>query len=435
MKQLPNLKNLFKNRLFVNAVIYILADVINKAVPFLLLPILTIYLIPSDYGVVATYGAFIAIAAVFIHLSMSGSVTIQYFKMPKEALRIYIGNVLIIVAFTTFLAFAVVLVFHEGLSAKLEIPHIWLTAGILVSVAQFLTLLNLALWQAEQNPRSFAAYQISQTLASYVLIIIFVVVYKMGWEGQLLGQSIAAVLFAVISFIFIYHRGFLVLQVERKYIEKALRFGIPLVPHTLSGWFKTGVDRIFLTTILGTTATGLYAVGYQFGMIIGILALAFNNAYVPYLFKKLTKNSSREKRKLVLLTYLYFVAILVIATIISISVPWIIETFLDKRYFASVQFVSWIAFGYAFQGMYFMVVNYIFYLEKTQWLVPITLLGGLFHVALSYVLINKNGAIGAAQATTISFFITFLFVWVLSSKLYPMPWALDLFSRKAEFED
>jgi len=69
-------------------------------------------------------------------------------------------------------------------------------------------------------------------------------------------------------------------------------------------------------------------------------------------------------------------------------------------------------------------VNYIFYLKKTHKLVSITFFSGFLHIVLSYFLIKENGPIGAAQATTISFFVTFILVWILSSKLYSMPWSL-----------
>ena len=53
-------------------------------------------------------------------------------------------------------------------------------------------------------------------------------------------------------------------------------------------------------------------------------------------------------------------------------------------------------------------------------------------MALSYFFIKENGSIGAAQATTISFFITFILVWLLSSKLYPMPWGLGILKKLGE---
>ena len=78
--------------------------------------------------------------------------------------------------------------------------------------------------------------------------------------------------------------------------------------------------------------------------------------------------------------------------------------------------------GYAFDGMYYMVVNQVLFMNKTKWLATITVSVGFCHLIVSYALIRLNGSVGAAQATTFSFFLTFVLVWILSSKVYPMPW-------------
>ena len=57
---------------------------------------------------------------------------------------------------------------------------------------------------------------------------------------------------------------------------------------------EDGSDRIILMSILGATATGIYAVGYQIGMIISVLVTAFNKAY---LFKTLSNNPTYENKK------------------------------------------------------------------------------------------------------------------------------------------
>lgn len=413
---------MIKNRLFNNATVYMIAEIINKAVPFLLLPILTTYLTPSDFGIAATYGAFIGVVCVFIHLSIGSAVGVNFFKLSKMQLKKYIANILLIISTTTLLAFIIVLVFNTQLSAKLEIPLMWLLLGVIVSSAQFLTILNLILWQVEQNPKAYGSYQITKMLANMSMVLIFVVGFEMGWEGQLIGQAIATIIFALISFGIVYRRGYMFFQIDKEYIADALKFGIPLIPHALSGWLRTGIDRIFLTMLISTSATGMYAVGHQLGMVVGVVVMAFNQAYGPYLYEKLTDIEEKDKKKLVKFTYIYFILVLLFAGVLSLIMPWFIVYFLNEKYVDSSKFVPWIAFGYAFQGMYLMIMNYIFYAKKTHVLAIVTFSVGLLHVLISYILIKVNGSIGAAQATSISFFMLFISVWILSAKIYSMPW-------------
>ena len=53
---------------------------------------------------------------------------------------------------------------------------------------------------------------------------------------------------------------------------------------------------------------------------------------------------------------------------------------------------------------------------------------------LNYFLIKANGVIGAAQATTITFFVSFVLTWILSAKVYKMPWFKVLSSLKIKKE-
>jgi len=74
--------------------------------------------------------------------------------------------------------------------------------------------------------------------------------------------------------------------------------------------------------------------------------------------------------------------------------------------------------------MYKMVVNYIFYVEKTKILAWITFAGALTNLALNYVLIKQFGAVGAAMASCFVSIFFFFFTWIFSNKVYKMPWLL-----------
>jgi Na+-driven multidrug efflux pump len=103
-----------------------------------------------------------------------------------------------------------------------------------------------------------------------------------------------------------------------------------------------------------------------------------------------------------------------------------LKFFVSRNFYFAYKYVLWIALGYAFQGMYFMVVNYIFYVKKTYILAWVTFTSAGVNIVLNYFFIKANGAIGAAQATTITFFVQFIMVWILSAKVYKMPWKLDI---------
>jgi O-antigen/teichoic acid export membrane protein len=411
-----------KRILIKNAFIYTLTDVINKAIPFLLLPILTKYLSPSEYGLVATFSTFMMITSIIIELNMSNAINIFFFGSEKEKLNIYIVNTILISLLITIISLLSISLFSQYFSNLLSISDNWIYLGIVTVFFQFITTINLVLWQAEHEAKKYGLYQILQTILNLFLTILLVVYFKFGAEGQILAQTSSIILFSFFSLFILYKRNYLKYTISINYMKDAIKFGLPLIPLSLSGWLRTGADRLLLTNIIGTAATGIYVVGFQFGMIISILSIAFNKAFNQFLYKKLSNINPSEKNQLVIFSYIYFTLILFLALIVSIVSPWIIKNFLDEKYINSIEIVPWICFAYAFQGMYIMVVNYLYYIKKTSYLGYLTLICGVIHVLLSFYLIKIYGIVGAGIASLISFALMFFSVWILSAKLYPMPW-------------
>lgn len=422
---MSRLAKLIKHRLFQHTFFYTAAEVINKSVPFFMLPIFTRYLKPEDYGIIASFTTFEAILETFVGMSANGAISIQFFKLSKERLRVYIANSMFVLIASFLLFTGVVAVFHEVILTRLLIPVQWALAAVLLALMNYITLINMTLWRCEQKPKPFGIYQIAKTIVNMGVSAFFIIHLDMGWQGRLLGVSSAYLIFAVISTVFIVRRGYFEFRINKTDIKDMLSFGIPYIPHALSGWAKTGVDRVILISLLGAGATGIYSVGYQFGQIIGIFALAFNRAWTPHLYETLSNNNTwAQKRKLVKFTYVYFAGMLACGLLIGIFAPAFMRYVLDKKFNDSGAVVFWIALSYSFNGMYYMAVNYILYEKKTKILASITFSITLVHALLVYVLVKLNGAVGAAQASTISFFFHFVAIWYASAKIYPMPWRL-----------
>ena len=429
MTHLLNFSNIVNHKLFRISFVYTSSNVIRSAIPFFLLPVLTRYLTPTDYGIVATFQVLLPITIVFVSLNMHGAVAVNFFKLEKQEVRVYVGNVIFILFVSFLFTFLIISAVKTPLSHLVKFPENWLLIIVVVALFQSLFTLTLTLWQVEQKPLPYGIFQISQTILNVTLSLIFVVALNWRWQGRLLGIIIVSIIFGFISLFIIYKRKYVSFCFNKAYSRDALLFGIPLIPHTLGVWMITSIDRVFINSMVNVAATGIYAIGYQVGMIIGLLATSFNQAWSPFLFEKLKENNNVTKIRIVKFTYLYDVAIIVLALALSLIAPWFLEFFVSKDFHCAYKYVLWIALGYAANGMYFMVAGYIFYVKKTYILAWITSVSAGTNVVLNYFFIKANGAIGAAQATTVTFFISFILTWILSAKVHEMPWIIAL--RKA----
>ena len=411
------------SKFLTNSIIYAVGDIVNKAVPFLMLPILTKYLTPEDYGLIASFLAFVAFLSIFIGLSVQGAVNVSFFKLSSEKLRVYIVNAILLLCISTSVVFIVILLFDTSISERLLLDKEWIYIVVLVSLSQFLTTLNLTLWIAEERPKPYALYQFLQTVLITILSLVLIVGYELDWRGQVLSFIIGTVSFAMLSLLLMKQRNYLKLEYNRNDMKDLLNFGLPLIPHQLGGWLSTNGDKLLLISLLGATSTGLFVVGYQIGMIMGIVVTAFNKAWSPYLYKKLSSNPTLDdKIKIVKFTYLYFIGIMILIVLLNFLSDIIFTYILDASFAASQEFVIYILIAYGFSGMYYMVGNYILYEKQTKLLASITFSVAIVQIMLSYLFINTYGAIGVAYSSVISFATTFILVFIASYRVYPMPW-------------
>jgi O-antigen/teichoic acid export membrane protein len=402
--------------------VYVFFEFLNKGLLFFLIPVFTRYLNPEDFGVVATFMVLVNAFGVFTGINVHGAVQVNYFQKQKQEFRIFVTNVMLVLLTTFILVLLVVALSSHWLEELTNVSRSWILVAVICAASQFLTTINLVLWQVENKAKFYGLYQLLQTLLNAGVSLALIIYIGMGSDGRLSGFASATIFFAVMSFIVIFRRNFLSFKYDRAYIKEILQFGIPLIPHRLAIWLRSDVDRILLTSMIGLSATGIYYIGFQVGMVIGILTAAFNKAFAPYLFTELKNIDDTKKVNIVKFTYAYFAILLFVAVFLGLMAEKYLVYVLGEVYSESSSVVFWVSLGFAFDGMYLMVVNYIFYEKKTRILALITLFTGVVHVLLSFLFIKMNGIVGAAQATACSYLLSFLLVWVASSRIYKLPW-------------
>ena len=186
-----NLLKKLLSKFLKNATIYTVSDILNKLVPFILLPVLTRYLTPSDYGIIAIFAVFTSILGVFISLEMHGAISVKFFKLSREELKVFIANVLLIVSIATIIILFIILIFNSFISEFLKLPFEWLVIGVFVTLLTLFTTINLILWQSEHKPIPVGIYQVSETIFNLTLSIILVVGFGLGWEGRLIAITMS----------------------------------------------------------------------------------------------------------------------------------------------------------------------------------------------------------------------------------------------------
>lgn len=419
------------NSLLSGSAIYLFANVLNAAVPFVLLPVLTRYLDPAEYGEVAMFQTLIAALAAFVGLNVHGAASRKFFDADAQGdgLGLFVGGCFQVLLFSTLAALALVAVTHDVLSSWLGIPVDWLYLAVGVSFASFVVNMRLGQWQVRRQAKAYGVLQVLQSLAVMLLSIGFVVVLSAGAAGRVWAQFLSVACISFVAFGLLYKDRLVhFLSWRPAYIREALAFGVPLIPHVVGAFLLFSVDRFVINSEFGLKAAGLYMVAVQISLVLGVLFDSVNKAYVPWLFERLARDDESEGHQLVRFSYLYFLLLLSLALLAFWLGPIAVRLLAGEQYAAAGELVGWLALGQSFKGMYFTVTGYIFFTKKTSILSMITIASGVINLVGLLVGIKLFGLQGAAIAFAIAMACQFVLSWFFAAKVYPMPW-LSVFSR------
>lgn len=415
-------------RLLNSTATYALVNVINSAIPFFLLPILTRVLAPAEYGLVTMFTLVLGVFSALTGLSIHGAVSVRYFDGGTDHPR-FVGACFSVLALSTSLVLVLVWLIASPLARWTEIPEGWLLVAVLASAAQAIVQVRLVIWQVRNEVMRYGLFQILQTTLNLSLSLGLIFVLGLGWEGRVLGITVAISLFAGLALYGLQRRKLVSWTLDGNYIKAALRFGVPLIPHAVGAMMIAMSDRFIITQLLGIGVTGAYAVGVQMGMVVGLLADAFVKAFGPHLFSELKSRDSSSGLRMVRQCAIVFSGFLVLALGYVGVLPYIYPFIVGEQFSASLPIAQLIGLGNAFMGMYYVVAGFLFFFERTALLAKLTFMVGFLSAGLTYTLVVWLGVIGAAWAYVIVQLMFFLGAWYLAQRVFPLPWR-SLFRKK-----
>lgn len=400
--------------------IYTLVNVFNSSIPIILPFILSKVLFPSDFGVLTNINFLFFILVPLIGFSASSAISRQFVKKHIDVPE-YMGNVYILGLFNSIIFFLLLMIFKSKIIEVFKVNDFVVNTICIYAFTHNIMEMVFSFWRMQDNIKKYSFFRLGKSILelplSYLLSLLF-----HNWEGRYYSILLLNILFVlVISFILI-KGGYLKIKVNFYYIKHLFLFGLPLIPHVLSGVIVMYADKLLISNYISINKNGLYSISFQIGMVISLFQNSFNQAWVPWFFKKLSIDSSFSTLKtLVKYNYVYFIFLFLMLIVLFVSSPFIFS-FLGSEYEGGEKYVWIIGLGFVFKGMYKMFVNYIFYLEKNNYVFRITFVSATLIILFNLFLIPKYGVIGAAWSFAITCFIELVLTCYISSRMFPLPW-------------
>ncbi|SMC23232.1 Membrane protein involved in the export of O-antigen and teichoic acid [Clostridium acidisoli DSM 12555] len=398
---------------------YGVATIITGIGSFILVPIYTRCLTTSDYGIVDLINTASNLLSMFLPLGLNAAFSVFYYNSKNnEEIKEFFSTIINTIMIFCVIAIAV-LISINSISTHYfikNVPKNYLNICFLTSGFSIFIQFPMSMLQFREKSKQYGFLSILQFLTSTTLNIIFVVFLKKGAEGVITAQLIVAIIFFVIATIL--SKNLYSLYLDFNKMKSLLKVGIPVIPHATASWCITFIDRIILNNYVDTSNLGLYSFGYKIGTIMFVLVSAINQAWSPIFMK--TANDRKEVAEEIFnnINRYYVVTIGIITLILCLFSKEITIIMAPKAYSNACYIMPFVFLSYFFNGLYFMVVNSLFYMKKTYFLPISTGLAAVTNIVLNLILIPKYGIYAAAVVNLITYVVLFTSVYIINLKIY-----------------
>ncbi|MCZ0232314.1 O130 family O-antigen flippase [Escherichia coli] len=386
-----------------NVVIYLISDLLAKALPFSFIPVLTKYLTPEQYGNIALFNIGVEIFLIIIIMGGSSYYKIEYpkFKDPILSLYIIIYNVTLL--FLVFFILSIVIwFFYERIYIIDVLPLILLCAYF-----QSLFYLYISYYQCNEKALVVGMVNLFFSLSSSLLMILFLVEFKQAESSRywsLLGGLIASVLLL---------GSILANKSNRKYklVNKIdfelIKFGVGVFPHAVSWWARSGMERLLIGWFLSVSTLGIYSLAMQLTSIMPLFCNAINQALMPRIVRCLNDNKIEETKKILVKSSLIVAIACVFSSVVmSLFLGYV----LNDRYHEALEYLPYMILSFVFQGVIIIYTNVLYFYKQVKYLSVATFGTSCVHLLLSMLLIKINLNV---YSVIISSVITFLFASIV----------------------
>ncbi len=402
-----------------HTLVYAAGILLAKTISFVMLPVYTRYLTPSDYGVMELIEMTLDVIAILAGARIATGIFRYYHKATSQAERdAVISTALMVLAASYTLVGAATFAAAEPIS-RLVFDTAEYASLIRLAAASLacssLTIAPITYIRVRERSTLFVITQVTQVTLQLGLNILLLVHFDLGVRAVFISGLVTKLLIGLAL------AGYLVSQVglrfSRASTRNLLRYGIPLIGTQLATFVATFADRYFLKASADTAAVGLYGLAYQFGFLVAAVGyLPFEMIWEPVRFA-IAKREDRHE--IYARAFIYLNLMLVtMALAITLFVSDVLLVMTTPAFYPAAAFVPVIVIAYVLQGWVGLQDVGIHVRERTElitlvnWASALTALGGYAFFIPRYL------GMGAAVVTVVAFAVRYLGCYLVSQSLW-----------------
>lgn len=186
---------------------------------------------------------------------------------------------------------------------------------------------------------------------------------------------------------------------NKAYIIKALKWGSPLIVHTVLISLFSQLATLFIQHFTDYSKTGIYGMAITLLNIPQVLLATFENAWNPWFFDTMSEHNYTLIKRFNNICYVVY------ATLISeflLIIPDLFHLFINQNYWDAIYCLMPLSIDTFVSFLYYTPLNTEYFHKNTKNVMLASILSSIVEVIMLFILVNKFDFYGAAYALVIS---------------------------------
>ena len=393
-----------KKQLMKNTIIIAIGKLSTQIISYLLLPLYTSQLDPSEYG---NYD-FICTLSVFlcpiITLLMEESMFRYLIDADSKVQRKKIITQTIIYTFFGTVLFTIIAALIMGFGT--DYTPMYITAIITFVISNILIGLSNALSRGLGKIKLYSVSNFILGISTIILNIVFILSLNAGAEGLLWANTIANAFTAIVIL------GILKLpkyigKIDKPLMKDMIKYSIPLVPNSISWSIINMSDRIILTQMVSSAANGIYAMANKFPNIINVLYGYFYTAWKESAAKIVKEDNKNQYYNSIYhdaKRFLYAVTICLIAVM-----PFAFPIFINEAYNEAYVYIPIVMIATYYSNLSSFYGGIFSAYKDTKIMGTTTIVAAVINLVIDLLLVNSLKIYAACFSTLIANLIVYFY--------------------------
>lgn len=379
---------------------FMICSLFQKGISFLTTPIFARLLSTEEFGIYNVFTTWLQTMTIFSTFRLDYSVFNKGMSKYPDRRDEYTSSMLGLTTIINTVLLILYFIFREPINQFSELN----TVLFLCMFLQLYFIPAINFWSLRQRYEFKYRLVVAVTLLMTVSNAVFGVLAVLSFENKALARISAGVLVEAIIGIVIYIMVMLKGGVfwNREFVNFAILFNIPLMPHYFSSYIVDQSDKIMIQKLISFSAAGLYSLAYTVGGVVRIFISALTNTLIPLQYRLLEKKRYDDLNRQICGVMIGVSGLIVSMNLIAPELVYILG---EKKYLPAVGVMPPVMASVYCSFLYTLLANIEFFFNKNKFATKISFVGAAVNVVLNFLLIPVFGYVAAAYTTLICYII------------------------------